>query len=135
MLIKNLRTKRLNKGLDNVKVGLFLILNQKGLVTYTLDLPADAKIYPRFHTNMLELVDLATLLQKTFYFETEEDNAFEVERILAHRDNGNGTEYLIKWLGYPDSENTWEPDTNLTNCRLHLRKYHDQQRKRRSIPL
>ena len=74
---------------------------------------------------MLELADLATLLQKTFYFETEEDGVFEVERILAHRDNGNGTKYLIKWLGYLDSENTWELDTNLTNCRLHLRKYYD----------
>ena len=62
MLTKNLRTKRPNKGLDHVKVGPFLILDQKGPVTYTLDLPADAKIYPRFYINMLELADLATPL-------------------------------------------------------------------------
>jgi hypothetical protein len=96
LLTKNLRTKQPNKGLNNVKVRPFLILNQKGLVTYTLDLLADAKIHPRFYTNMLELADLATLLQKTFHFKTEEDSVFEVERILAHQDNGNGTEYLIK---------------------------------------
>ena len=96
MLTKNLRTKRLNKGLDNVKVRLFLILNRKGLVTYTLDLPADAKIHPRFHINMLELADLATLLQKTFHFKTEEDNVFQVKKILRHQTKSNGKEYLIK---------------------------------------
>jgi hypothetical protein len=135
LLTKNPRTKQPNKGLNSVKVGPFLILDQKRPVTYTLDLPADAKIHPRFHINMLELADPATPLQKTFYFKTEEDSVFEVERILAHQDNGNGTEYLIKWLGYLNSENTWEPDTNLTNCRLHLRKYHGQQQKHRSTPL
>ncbi|CAE7205183.1 hypothetical protein HRS9139_10399 [Pyrenophora teres f. teres] len=100
---KNLRTKRPSKGLDNVKVGPFLILDRKGPVTYTLNLPPDARIHPRFH--------------KTFYYETEEENEFEVEKIVAHRVVDNGTEYLVKWLGYPNSENTWEPDTNLTNCR------------------
>ena len=96
MLTKNLRTKRLNKGLDNVKVGPFLILNQKGPVTYTLDLPADAKIHPRFHINMLEPSDPATPLQKTFHFKTEEDSVFKVEKILAHQNNSNRTEYLVK---------------------------------------
>jgi hypothetical protein len=96
LLIKNLRTKRLNKGLNHVKVRPFLILDQKGLVTYTLNLLLDAKIYLRFYVNMLELVDLETLLQKTFYFETEEDNIFKVEKILAHRTKGNSKEYLIK---------------------------------------
>jgi hypothetical protein len=33
---KNLRTKRLSKGLDNVKVGPFLILKKNRPVTYIL---------------------------------------------------------------------------------------------------
>jgi hypothetical protein len=128
LLTKNLRTTRPSKGLDHVKVGPFLILNQKGPVTYTLDLPPDAKIHPRFHVNMLEPADPETPLQKTFHYEVQEDNVFEVEKILAHRTSNNGKEYLIKWLGYPDSDNTWEPDTNLTNCRQHLAKYHRDQK-------
>jgi hypothetical protein len=59
---KNLYTKRLSKGLDNVKVGLFLILKQNGLVIYTLELLLDAKIYPRFYVSLLEPADLETLL-------------------------------------------------------------------------
>jgi hypothetical protein len=84
LLTKNLRTKRPSKGLNNVKVGLFLIIDQKGPVTYTLDLPPDAKVYPQFYISLLELANLKTLLQKTFHFETEEENEFEVERIVAH---------------------------------------------------
>jgi hypothetical protein len=59
---KNLRTKRLSKGLNNVKVRLFLILKQNRLVTYTLELLLDAKIYPRFYVSLLEPADLETLL-------------------------------------------------------------------------
>jgi hypothetical protein len=93
---KNLRTKQPSKGLDNVKVGLFLILKQNRLVTYTLELLADAKIYPRFYVNLLELADLETLLQRTFRYETKEDNTFEVEEIVAHRGNNYKKEYLVK---------------------------------------
>lgn len=36
--------------------------------------------------------------------------SYEVEKILAHRKVPNlGLEYLIKWKGYPESENTWVP--------------------------
>jgi hypothetical protein len=63
----------------------------------------------------LELVDLETLLQQTFRYETKEDDTFEVERIIAHRSDKYAKEFLVKWLGYDDSENIWELETNLTN--------------------
>lgn len=38
---------------------------------------------------------------------------FHVERILNKRVTSKGeTEYLIKWLGYSDHYNTWEPKEN-----------------------
>jgi hypothetical protein len=93
---KNLQTKQPSKGLNNVKVGLFLILKQNGLVTYTLELPADTKIHPRFHVNLLEPADLETLLQRNFRYKTKEDNTFEVEEIVAHRGNKHKKAYLVK---------------------------------------
>jgi len=42
-----------------------------------------------------------------------EEEEYTVEKILDKRTRGGKTEYLIKWEGYPDSENTWEPDENL----------------------
>jgi hypothetical protein len=129
LLTKNLRTKRPNKGLDHVKVGPFLVKKQNGPVTYTLDLPKDAKIHPRFHVKLLEPADSDTPLQETFHYVQEEENEFEVEKILKRRsDQGRHQEFLVKWKGYPTSENTWEPEENLINCQQKLEDYWKEEK-------
>jgi hypothetical protein len=35
------------------------------------------------------------------------DRVFDVEKVLAYRPEDD--HYYIKWRGYPESENTWEP--------------------------
>jgi len=45
-----------SKKLDYIKVGPFLIEEQRGLVNYQLRLLKDAKIHPVFHVSLLELV-------------------------------------------------------------------------------
>lgn len=40
-------------------------------------------------------------------------DVFVVETILNKRVKRGVTEYLIKWLGYNNSENTWEPEANI----------------------
>jgi hypothetical protein len=105
---KNLRSKRLSKGLDHVKVGLFLISKRNGPVTYTLELLPDTKIYPRFHVSLLEPADQETLLQYTWRYETEEDNEFEVEDLRSYRTwkGLRQIEWLVKWTSYLESDNT-----------------------------
>lgn len=65
-----------------------------------------------------------------------ESEEFLVERILDHRVdrlyNTHGEqqlEFLIKWQGYPESSNTWEPASNCTNCDLKVAAYWDRKRK------
>ena len=127
---RNLRTKRPSKGLDHVKVGPFLILKRNGPVTYTLKLPPDAKIHPRFHVSLLEPADSETPLQQNFRYEREEENEFEVEKILAMRGSGRGTDFLVKWKGYPDSENTWEPRAHLGNCQERISEFYANDHRR-----
>lgn len=43
----------------------------------------------------------------------EEVEEYIVEKILEKRIRGGKVEYLLKWKGYSDSENTWEPHDNL----------------------
>jgi hypothetical protein len=84
--IKNLRSKQLSKGLNYVKVRLFLILKRNRPVTYTLKLLLDTKIYPRFHVSLLEPADSKTLLQQTFCYKTKEEKEFKVKQILDYKD-------------------------------------------------
>jgi len=127
LLTKNLRTRRPTKKLDHVKVGPFFISKQISPVNYRLTLPKDAKIHPVFHISLLEPADPRTPVQKDFHYQVEEETEWEVEKIIQHRKTRQGDEYLVKWLGYPDSENTWEPITHLTNCRQLLQQYRRTQ--------
>ena len=57
----------------------------------------------------------------------DDEFEWEVEAVLAHKDvqvkrkrNKSRTpvfkrQYLVKWLGYDESNNTWEPEENLAN--------------------
>jgi hypothetical protein len=39
------------------------------------------------------------------------EEEYEVERVVNHRHHGRNRmlQYFIKWKGYPESDNTWEP--------------------------
>ena len=47
----------------------------------------------------------------------------KVEAIVAHKRQGQRYRYLVKWLGYPTSENTWEPEVNLKHSAEILKAY------------
>jgi len=41
------------------------------------------------------------------------DDEYEVERIVEHRGQPPHTQYLIKWEGYPDEDNTWQNEEDV----------------------
>jgi hypothetical protein len=43
---------------------------------------------------------------------------YVIERIIRGRFRNKRLEYLIKWQGFPNSRNTWEPETNLNAAAL-----------------
>ena len=88
--------------------------------TYTEEL---FKVRQKFATipapYMLE--DLNTVQVAGLFYEPEmvlvkgkgKDSEFLVEKILAERTRKGHKQVLIKWKGYPDSFNSWEPASNL----------------------
>ncbi|XP_055682263.1 chromobox protein homolog 1-like [Lutzomyia longipalpis] len=45
--------------------------------------------------------------------DSDEENEYQVESIRERRMKKGRVEYYIKWEGYPEEENTWEPIDNL----------------------
>ena len=48
---------------------------------------------------------------------------YEVERILAKRGSGARAQFLVKWLGYPEWDATWERSSDLTDAQAALADY------------
>lgn len=48
---------------------------------------------------------------------------FEVEQILDHRLKNGKNLYLIKWKGYGEPHNSWEPEENMGSCDDVLAEY------------
>ena len=56
--------------------------------------------------------------------EIEGSPKYEVEQILNSWLKRGKLEYLVKWSGYTDDHNTWEPELNLGNSKDAINDFH-----------
>lgn len=47
----------------------------------------------------------------------DEEKEFTVEKIIARKGQGKSLQYRVKWMGYQNSENTWEKVSNLSGAK------------------
>jgi len=59
------------------------------------------------------------------------DGEYIVEKILEKRIKNGKVEFFLKWKGYPDTENSWEPELNL-DCPDLIAEYEIQREKAES---
>jgi hypothetical protein len=104
-------------------VGPFAVEKRIGNTAYQLKLPDAMKVHPVFHTSLLHAykTDGAVIPPPPIYFQ-ENAPYFEVEEVLSHKEVRSGKRmvkrYLIKWVGYGQEHNTWEPECNLNAAAL-----------------
>ena len=56
--------------------------------------------------------------------EVNGDYEFEVDEILDSRTYRGYVQYLVRWTGYDDSENSWEPLKNVRHATEALHNFH-----------
>jgi chromodomain-containing protein len=77
------------------------------------------KIHPVVHISLLD---------KTENQETEIE--YDVEKIIDKRVRNGVIEYKIRWLGFDESEDTWEPTKHLS-CPEKVREFEDLRNRTR----
>src|SRR6266403_639116 len=111
------------------RLGPFKIIQEISPVAYRLELPPNWRIHDVFHASLLTPYHETAAHGPNFtrpppdLIDGEEE--YEVERIVAHRQFGRSKrlQYLIKWKGYPESDNTWEPADQVHAPEL-IKHYH-----------
>ena len=100
-------------------------------INYQLTLPEQWKIHDVFH------VDLLTPYRDTEFHGPNyaqpppdlmgEEEQYEVEQVLDERNHGHWkrNQYLVKWKGYPDSDNQWLDAKDMDNTQELIAEFHN----------
>src|SRR5260370_28752562 len=109
----HLRTNQPTAKLAPKQHGPFWIVQVMSSVNYHLELPTQWSIHLVFHIDLLTPYCETQMHGENYScppLELEEgQEEYEVEKVLDSQQFSRGCklQYLIKWKGYPDSENQW----------------------------
>ena len=117
---KDLKLNRPARKLSERQLGPFEIIKVVSPNAMKLKLPASYRIHDVINVSRLKLYKEPTAGQRVTPpepIEVEGQPEYEVEEVLDSRLKKGKLEYLIKWSGYTDEYNTWEPVSNLENSK------------------
>ena len=107
-------------------------------INYQLTIPEQWKIHNVFH------VDLLTPYRETEFHGPNharpppdlmgEEEQYEVEQVLDEHNHGRWKkkQYLVKWKGYPDSDNQWLDAKDMENAQELIAEFHNSNNELRS---
>ena len=101
-------------------LGPFEITEQVSTYSYRLSLPSTMRIHLVFHVSQLKAWNQSPpypgqIPTPSAPVMVQDHIEYEVEKILDKWVWYYCTEYLVKWMGYPEYNTTWEPAANLKN--------------------
>jgi hypothetical protein len=110
---KNLQTNQPTAKLAPRRHGPFKVKQVMSAVNYRLELPTQWSIHPVFHIDLLTPYRETIMHSPNFTWPAPEsvegEEEYSVEKILDSWRFGRRQrlQYLVKWEGYPDSDNMW----------------------------
>ena len=123
---KRLEQNRPSDKLADRQVGPYEVVKKVGASAYELRMPGSSLAHPVHNEKDLEPYHEPPLHRREGRPVAEiikGQEEWEVEEILKKRKRGRGWQYLIKWKGYPNSENTWEAASRLTHAKRLLNEF------------
>ena len=128
LLRRNIKTIRPSSKLDVRRLGPYSVIGPVGTSSYRLDLLGTMRIHPVFHVSLLEPHVANTFpgrIQSTPHsIAVEGFEEFEVREILDSKIRRRRLLYLVDWVGYDVSDQSWEPAANLSNAQLEVDAFH-----------
>ena len=141
----NLRAKGRSAKLLPRFIGPYKVLEVINPVAYKVDIPSSLRIHNVFHVSLLKpYIDGAeafpdreqVLRPPPEDLNEEGEELWEVEEIVGKRrrkvKKGRRTrmvtEYLVKWKGYPEWENSWEPERGLRQAKETIQAFKNRNR-------
>jgi hypothetical protein len=124
---RNLNTTHPSAKLVPQRYGPFLVTLAVSRTSFQLKLPPTWKIHNVFHASLLTPYK-ETAINGCCYQEPAPELIdgqleWEVEAILDARKRCNQLQYLVRWKGFSEAHDSWEPMTHI-NAEDLIRKYH-----------
>lgn len=116
------------------RVGPFKISKVINKLNYELELPSSmSRIHNRFHISTLTKYKLndsfpsrPPVATRPSAVMIDEEEHYEVDEILRHRNTGTKLQFLVHWKNYPISESTWESFDKLVKHAMESIHYYEK---------
>jgi hypothetical protein len=127
---KNITSPRPIPKFDAKYIGPFRVIQIINSHSYKLQLPSELdSIHPVFHTNLLRPAAGTPLPGQynppppPIAIDESGETLWAIEKILNSRRRGGKFQYLIRWRGYNETHDSWEPLSNVINAHQSIRQY------------
>src|SRR3984885_1745268 len=127
---KQIKIHQQSSKLGPKQLGPYTITEIRSDVDYKLDLPPALRIHDVFHIDCLspykgnEVNGLKPPPPNPVTIDGKEE--YEVDHIRDSKLFGRTLKYLVRWKGYGEGEDTWEPLSNLANSLQVVDEFHSR---------
>jgi Chromo (CHRromatin Organisation MOdifier) domain len=119
------------KKFDDKRYRPFEVLAKVGPSSYRLKIPTTWHVHPVFNKILLTPFQTPSFPSQQRNHPRPpmlivgQEKEYEIEEIHNSRRCRGCLEFLVHWKGYPDEDNTWEPELHLENAPQVVKRFYD----------